>query len=265
MDVNTPRAKNMHHPDLIDQYVSGLGRMLPMRRDIVERTLEEVEGHLRSVVEREVRNNSSSEDAQRQALELFGSQEAVATEFRFAHRRTRIAWVWESLRKIPIIDRCAFAIVVLIVPSNLEMFRGGMDIAAPLALSAVMLGLLPGFVVQRHERALGAVLAGLLMVAVLSFIVLDVVGSLHTFQAYGANLCFGPTSLGAPWYQWSWYCSNVGGKGAQSLGVLLSLRDAWSFTCLIGLSAVGGVFGSALGRMLRWAMTRREDRNALVA
>lgn len=196
MDVNTPRAKNMHHPDLIDQYVSGLGRMLPMRRPIVARILEEVEGHLRSVAERNERTGSSSEDAQWQALELFGSQEGVATGFRSAHRQTWIAWVWESLRQIPIIDRCAFAIVVLIVPSNLEMFRGGMDIAAPLALSAVMLGLLPGFVVSRHERALGTVLAGLLMVAVLSFIVLDVVGRLHTFQAYGRIYASAQQALG---------------------------------------------------------------------
>jgi hypothetical protein len=161
----------MHEPDLIDHYVFGLWRLMPLQREVTERILEEVEGHLRSSVEREVRAGTSQQEAQRHAIEYFGPLDDIAARLLAAHRPGELARVWELWNRLHPVLRIGIAITVLVLPWNTDAFHGGRDVGAPMFVGALLLGLLAGYLSDRRGQSVGAALASAMAVCVFSFAV----------------------------------------------------------------------------------------------
>jgi hypothetical protein len=71
----------MTQPDLIDAYLDALLRVLRVDRGRVCRILAEVEGHLRQAVAEEEATGLSPVEAQRRAIDRFGTPGTVARRF----------------------------------------------------------------------------------------------------------------------------------------------------------------------------------------
>ncbi|HEX5418221.1 MAG TPA: ClpX C4-type zinc finger protein [Chloroflexota bacterium] len=74
---------------LIDAYLDQLGQALALDADQKARILEEIRDHLLTAVEEEARQGISRADAERRAIERFGSPEAIAGQFA-SSRRSRL-------------------------------------------------------------------------------------------------------------------------------------------------------------------------------
>jgi hypothetical protein len=93
--------------DSIQSYLNALGRQLWLRGLSDADTLAEIEGHLLESAERGLRNGLSREDAERRALERFGSVRVISSAF----EKERIGPLQKKLLAVGVISGLFIAYV----------------------------------------------------------------------------------------------------------------------------------------------------------
>jgi hypothetical protein len=147
----------MHEPSLTASYLRALRAALRVSPATAERILAEVEDHLRQATEEEMAAGAAPEEAERRAVERFGTPEEVARSFAGPFPWAKLFWL-------------GLAIAVALPAVIPEVVGSGHSSLYALGL-VMSLGYAAGVVAPRHPARAG-MLPGLVMAAAtLSFAV----------------------------------------------------------------------------------------------